>query len=152
MPSSDWLPSEILIKKLFTGSVFLMPHAYDESEEKLRFFIVLNYRPENDEYLLLLSPSTKIDTRRYFAEREKDLIDLPVGAYPVFHKHCILDCAKIEKKHKSEVIKHIDAGNVTFFAERFPQRILTDIQSIIISNPSIKRYQKKLIAPPGAYA
>ena len=76
------------------GGAFQMRYQYGNEGEKRRYFFVLNKRPEQDDRIVLLSPTTQIKKRRTCRRRCPEvLVEISPRECSALEERSVVDCA-----------------------------------------------------------
>jgi hypothetical protein len=131
---------------LARGGAFYATYECSDEGEKVRFFVVANINPANDEKIILFTATTQIRKRRAHHGKRADLVLVPLDpkSYNGVTQLCVLDCESPIKRKKEVFLKDVDDRKYTP-AGSVPEPIMKQIVAAVRAARTLSAIEKSLV-------
>ena len=138
-PFSD----ELMLRQ---GAIFRLMHEFDDEGEKYRFFIILNYNPQSDKIIVLVTTTTQLAKleRRYRKDRPSPLVYISPSDCDAFTERCVANCKVVEWRNRDDLLANMKRKRHKFVGS-LPDAKLQEIHNYIAQAQSISLSLKALI-------
>lgn len=129
------------------GGAFRSPHRFaSDPQAKDRYWLVLNLRPQEDEELVLVTPTTKVERRREARGRwgRDALVDLTPEEYPALEQACVVDCNSLVVWSRDELRRRV-VGNEVQYLDPLPDPVLSRLRTAVASARQVPARIKRLV-------
>ena len=111
---SDLSAENIILNSIRPGTVFYYKEDRLSSPEP-HYFIVINYKPDEDQLILLLCASSQIEHVHILRNNAPDetLVEIKPGDYSDFTKYTIIDCNEIFPTEIATIIQKYSQKTLT---------------------------------------
>lgn len=143
----DIFPTSLLLSSvLVPGGAFRAEYECLDEGLKLRFFFVINKRPETDEPIIMLTSTTKIEERRRHHGRRADQVLVPISPdeYPSLDRPSVLDCESPVKRKRAVFLAGVQNREYLPLPP-LPERILERIRAGVSAARGISPIHKRLV-------
>jgi hypothetical protein len=143
----DNFPKELIEKSIFIkGGVFLKKkHQFRSELPKPRIFFVLNTQPQNDDRIITVHATTKIESRKKVRISEV-LVEIKPDEYEELKDFSIVDCESFIVWRKIELQKCIKSGDIIPL-KTVSENLLNKLRVAIANSKTLATIDKRLIIP-----
>lgn len=146
---------DLLVASLKQGAIFVLKGDMPFESTTPHFFVVLNYNPDTDEYLIAVNNTSRVMSRLISLSRQNgvDVNETTVvfspGEYPFFPDQTLFDCNTLHEISKGELLEAYKKKNFWIASEEV-QLSDTDLQRLYdatLKSKNVSPINKKLIDP-----
>lgn len=140
------IPPEIQIKStLKPGSVYYFVDESLKSSEP-HYFIVLNYTPLEDHFLLLVCSSHQISKVKWrnINNPPSTLVEISPSEYDDFTKQSIIDCNSVFARSIQQLRKKLESGQLKLKSV-MPTHLLEKLRKGALDSPKVAESLKRII-------
>lgn len=111
------------------------------------YFVILNKKPLEDEALILVNATTKIEERKQMQKNmpPETLIEVSPTECCELTRDSIFDCNSVTEKSLDSLIAKLEENKLGICREIMPTEILEKLRNGVIKSPVVNRSHKKLI-------
>jgi hypothetical protein len=126
------------------GAVYYF-HDKELTSPEPHYFIILNHDPIKDEYLILVCSSSRVDkVKKKLKNCPDTFVEIFTDEYSGFTKDSIIDCNKIFKRTKEQLIEKCSLGELKLKTQ-IGMSLLEKIRKSVLSSKVVEEEYKKLI-------
>lgn len=146
---------DLIVASLKQGAVFVLKGDMPFDSVTPHFFVVLNYNPDTDEYLIAVNNTSKVVSRLTTLSRQKGVnvnettIVFSPGEYSFFPDQTLFDCNTLHEISKGELLEAYKKGNFWIASDEVELKT-TDLQRLYqatLKSKNVSPINKKLIDP-----
>ncbi|OXU14699.1 hypothetical protein [Sedimentisphaera salicampi] len=140
------LPESLTIDKILNTPGAAFRAVLQEENEKFRFYFIVNLDPQNQDRLLMLTATSRIESvRNKFPEEV--LVLIKKSDFPNLERDSLINCemarVKLKKQLRKSLLKAKENGKLLFL-DPLPESLLLKVRSAIAKCKTIPPIDKKL--------
>jgi hypothetical protein len=139
--------SKLLLQTLLVrGGAFMAKYQCFVEEAKVRFFVVANLNPANDDKIILFTATTQVSKRRKHHKARADLVLVPLdpATYGGVSEKCVLDCESPIKRKREDFLKDVE-DRVYTPVTTVPEDIMAKIAAAVREARTLSVAEKRLV-------
>jgi len=142
----DYLEPEFLENKIYSSKAFLhKSYQFKNEESKQRRFFILNQLPQEDDRIIIVNATTKIQRREKARRRQpKVLVRIPAGTRDYIPEDSIIDCESYAIWHKNKFKGMVKNGQIELLAP-LPSEIMDKLYKAISHSRTISDLDSRLV-------